>query len=118
MPKDAMVESIDYAIELVITFFAWWVQNLKIFLLWNDEAATEFLIYDHKQLEKAVVSGRVDIVMQYLQESDININARDDFGLTLLMKACYHGAVEVEELLLAWGADINAQDEFGFTALD
>lgn len=118
MPQDIILGSIHYIVQLLIANFSWWVKNLKIFLLWNDESATESLIYDFKQLEKAVISGRADIVMQYLQEFDININDKDDFGLTLLMKSCYHGSVEVEELLLAWGADILVKDEYGFTAFD
>jgi ankyrin repeat protein len=43
----------------------------------------------------------------------VDVNARDDFGLTPLHAAAQEGHMEVAELLIAKGADVNAKDGIG-----
>ena len=49
--------------------------------------------------------------------SGIDVNARDEYGNTLLHFAAFHGQIELVKLLLATGADINAVDKSSSTVL-
>ncbi|MCD6311650.1 MAG: ankyrin repeat domain-containing protein, partial [Elusimicrobia bacterium] len=55
------------------------------------------------------------IVREIKKKADVN--KRDWFGRTPLMKAVRFNAVESAELLIANGAEINAKDKNGWTAL-
>ncbi|XP_072555614.1 KN motif and ankyrin repeat domain-containing protein 3 [Paramormyrops kingsleyae] len=56
------------------------------------------------------------VVKKLLGQGDVNAKA-SQAGQTALMLAVSHGRREMAELLLACGADVNAQDEEGSTAL-
>ena len=47
-----------------------------------------------------------------------NVNAKDDYGWTVLMWAASYGCVEVAEVLLKYGADVNAKKNDGWTAFN
>lgn len=49
--------------------------------------------------------------------SGADINARDENGLTALMRTVQHNATETAALLIKAGADVNARDRYGETAL-
>jgi len=69
-------------------------------------------------IHKAAEDGNIEAVKQYLTAgADLNLK-KDLFGSTPLHSAALKGRKEVAELLIAKGADVNAKDEFGFTALD
>lgn len=56
--------------------------------------------------------------LQMLIEHGMNVNeARADMNHSLLIEAVFRGCDEAVELLLKSGADINAQDPYGYTAL-
>lgn len=68
----------------------------------------------------AVLSRNIEVVEQYLQQSDIlsNLNAEDN-GRTVLMYAAERGLVDMVELLvLQGGADPNYISSYRKTALD
>ncbi|MBR0279272.1 MAG: ankyrin repeat domain-containing protein [Synergistaceae bacterium] len=46
-----------------------------------------------------------------------NVNAKDNYGRTVLMWAAINGHTETAELLLKHGADVNAENNYGRTAL-
>jgi ankyrin repeat protein len=46
-----------------------------------------------------------------------NVNVTDDYSWTPLMRACRRGYLEVVNLLLDKGADLEAKDQYGATAL-
>ena len=58
---------------------------------------------DLNQLENALANGA-------------DINAANNFGLTPLMMAAYHGRAEMVKALVERGADVNAVDNGGLTA--
>ncbi len=49
--------------------------------------------------------------------ADINARSNEQYNETVLMIAAYWNEIEIVELLLSKGADINAMDESGWTAL-
>jgi ankyrin repeat protein len=74
------------------------------------------------KLSNAVISGDIETVRLLLDEgadvNAININGtRAMFGTTALMWSAYQGHTEIVKLLLAKGADKDAKDRYGWTAL-
>jgi len=72
---------------------------------------------DRKKLRESVTSGNVDQVRQLLADG-MSVDHVDDDGMTPLQHAAYKGNVELCEVLLAHGADVNySAHENGYTAL-
>ena len=69
------------------------------------------------ELFKAVEENDLNIVERCLQQVTY-VNARDAYGRTALVEACFkiHVHDEIVERLLAEGADVNIQDDQGRTA--
>ena len=67
----------------------------------------------------AAAGGHKDIVVWLLQEytADIDLEARCDLGNTALTWAARYGHARIVESLLHAGAEANAQDKEGWTAL-
>ena len=57
-----------------------------------------------QEVEEAIMNGA-------------NVNAKDDNGKTVLMRAAMKGYTETARILLKHGADVNAKDNMGWTAL-
>ncbi len=66
-------------------------------------------------IEAAVIGDLVKV--RLLLDKGVDINHRDEMGITALMFAVEKGHAEVVTLLLNAGADIHHQDEKGITAL-
>jgi hypothetical protein len=72
------------------------------------------------QLSRAVLKGDCDAVVAALDmegEESIDVNACDEYGNTLLILAAQAGSASTLDVLLRRGADINAQNWRGQTAL-
>jgi len=69
-----------------------------------------------KRLHRAVKDNDVKSVMRCLDDGE-DVNIRDRDGETPLLQACANGHREIAEILLSHGADINARNNFGKTAL-
>ena len=71
-----------------------------------------------RALEEAAYSNKADIV-RLLLEKGANAKGfgRQTYHMTILMRAAQYGYVKVVESLLAFGADVNATDDMGETAL-
>jgi ankyrin repeat protein len=50
-------------------------------------------------------------------ENGADINAKEDDGMSALLKASCEGHVDIVKMLLEKGADVNAKDRFGRTSL-
>ena len=70
---------------------------------------------DQKLIDAAVV-GDVAKVKKLIAEG-ADVNAKDNFGQTVLMWAACRGHIEIAKLLIESGADVNAKDSTGDTAL-
>lgn len=72
-----------------------------------------------KELVAALRARELDRAVR-LFEAGADVNAKDEFGVTLLMQASIapgHGSVDVVKKLISAGADVNAKDDKGWTAL-
>lgn len=68
------------------------------------------------KLLTASSSGNTEDVEAYIfMGADVNI--RDEYGKTPLIKAIEHGHIATVKMLLANSADINVKDDNGWTAL-
>lgn len=68
-----------------------------------------------RELWRVAESGDVDELSDLLARADIN--ARNEHGMTALMRASYHGHVKLVRALLDHGADPNVVRNDNFTAL-
>jgi hypothetical protein len=68
-----------------------------------------------RELWRIAESGAVDELEDVLPQADIN--ARNEHGMTALMRAAYHGRVQMVRVLLEHGADPNLSRNDNFTAL-
>ena len=64
----------------------------------------------------ATAEGNIEAVIQHLANG-VDVNVKNDFGFTPLLKAAQFGRREVAELLIAKGADVSVKDKFGRTPL-
>jgi ankyrin repeat protein len=62
-------------------------------------------------------NNRYDALKQLAANGDLPVEVRDAKGNTLLLVACQNGLKRLVKLLLRHGADINAQNNAGNTAL-
>ena len=68
-----------------------------------------------RELWRIAESGHVDELESVLPHAEIN--ARNEHGVTALMRAAYHGRGEMVRVLLEHGADPNLTRNDNFTAL-
>ncbi len=68
-----------------------------------------------RELWRIAETGEIDELEAVLSRADIN--ARNEHGMTALMRAAYHGRVETVRMLLEHGADPNITRNDNFTAL-
>jgi hypothetical protein len=68
-----------------------------------------------RELWRVVESGELDELADVLQQADVN--ARNEHGMTALMRAAYHGRIQMVRVLLEHGADPNLTRNDNFTAL-
>ena len=68
-----------------------------------------------RELWRIAESGETDELEAVLARADINV--RNEHGMTALMRAAYHGRVQMVRVLLEHGADPNVARNDNFTAL-
>src|SRR5690349_12080216 len=88
-----------------------------VLLLWIGLVSTAFLSAGEPdvRLFQAVRSGDAGLLKQILTKA--NLESRDKRGATLLMHSAAFGNLATLKLLLDRGADVNARNDFGATAL-
>ena len=65
----------------------------------------------------AAWSGNIKVVKQHLA-AGTDVDAKNEWEATALLKAAREGHKEISELLINNGADLNAKNEVGKTPLD
>jgi hypothetical protein len=70
-----------------------------------------------RELWRVAESGEIDELEDLNLLAQANINARNEHGMTALMRAANHGRVEMVRVLLEHGADPNITRNDNFTAL-
>lgn len=70
-----------------------------------------------ESLFAACAGGDLQRATQCIQNGAI-VNQRNSFGSTPLHMAAFYNYPEITQLLIRWGADVNARDYSGFTPLD
>ncbi len=78
------------------------------------EDAESFMV---KEFQDAAQAGDADKVKRLLRDKPELVDARDEYGLTLLQWAALGRHKDAAELLLDKGADVNARGNNGSTAL-
>src|SRR5438105_10245956 len=63
------------------------------------------------ELIEASKRGDIEQVTRLLEQGEIDINAKDEHGRTSLHLASWKGYLGISKLLLAFGANIEAQDD-------
>jgi ankyrin repeat protein len=69
------------------------------------------------EIHKAVIKGNLNRVVALLKDHPDLLESKDNLGRTPLNEAVCHNQLEIAELLLANGADVNARDGYGHTPL-
>jgi len=64
-----------------------------------------------------IVTGNIDAIKKLLNDADLDIESRDDYGTTLHYATKENQIELVKILIKEYGADINAQDKFNLTPL-
>ncbi|CAE7382391.1 unnamed protein product, partial [Symbiodinium sp. CCMP2456] len=68
-------------------------------------------------LHVAARFGQVDVLLQVLEAEDVDVNARNDRGMTALCFAAHEGRAEAIRLLMERAANPNIADDHGVTPL-
>ena len=61
--------------------------------------------------------GGHKLLVELLLDNGANVDERDKFGMTPLMRAAQHGRTDVVNFLLDNDADVNAINNYGWNAL-
>ena len=73
---------------------------------------------DPKPLICAIRNRDINRVRQILETQPLNVNDRDEKGITAMHEAAICGQCETIKLLIRYNAQINKEDNEGFTSVD
>jgi len=82
----------------------------------NDTQSEQLSKNLGNKLMDAVMAGDLGRFKSLLSQGT-DVNARDEYGRTVLMGAAAFNEVDMVKMLIESGADVNAVDKYGYTAL-
>jgi ankyrin repeat protein len=68
-------------------------------------------------LLEAAAGGHADVIRVLLEQPGIDVNYRDLRGMTPVLQAAFNGQYDALRVLIESGGEVNAQSEYGVTAL-
>jgi ankyrin repeat and MYND domain-containing protein 2 len=74
--------------------------------------------YGYEEFSRCITIGNIEKIQLMIAYQSVDINATDDSGYTLLMKAVRFGRLAIVKILLQHGANINCVNQAGLTALE
>jgi uncharacterized protein len=85
------------------------VSLLALGFYFGNTEITDYILSqrDPKDIFEAAISGRVDLVDQYLNENPLDLNSTSPDGFSPLGFSCYFGREHVARFLLQKGAKVN-----------
>ncbi|KAJ8664712.1 hypothetical protein QAD02_006374 [Eretmocerus hayati] len=89
------------------------LKSLRLAIEWG----LDFSLYKKFPLHKAVRSSQVEILRLLLSQKSLELNQKDDQGQSALCYAVQCGNLEMVELLINAGVDVNFVDDQASTAL-
>jgi hypothetical protein len=109
----------------VLTLFYWAARSFRVDLL--EVFFPDFLVFPnlrstllrereyYSYLEKVIIGGYVDVIAFFLQKG-MNVNIVSPYdGKPILSTACCRSKIDIIDLLLIHGADVNMEDKYGYT---
>ena len=90
---------------------------LEIAIERNSNESSQFLQDPSITPMDLLELGYTEAVRKIIKEKDLDLDKLYDDGTTLLQTAAYYGLVEIVEVLLSNGADVNKYDKNGHTAI-
>jgi len=101
------------------------IKNRLCYLIKNNDYRGQFENLSSQELNNKLISlmsndnSQQVIFPEFIElmHADIDVNAKDSYGNTALIFACYAGHTYIVKLLLEKSADIDIQDKYGNTAL-
>ena len=90
------------------------IEKIRIYLR-NYGNNINFIVNNSNPFVQEVNVNNLELVEFFLKETQIKIDAKDGSGNTALFKACDKGHIEIANLLINNGADVNFQNKEGTT---
>jgi serine/threonine protein kinase/ankyrin repeat protein len=76
------------------------------------------MLNTQRELAVAISEGRLEVVRYLVTECSADVNIKDNYGWTALLRAASDGHVDVVRYLVTeCSADVNIKDNYGWTAL-
>jgi ankyrin repeat protein len=69
------------------------------------------------RLLEAAIKGHTETIRTLLESKETDVNACDSEGMTALHFASKNGHIKIVKRLLANGAEVNAENNYGFTPI-
>ena len=72
------------------------------------------------RLIEAIKNNNLDLAKELIEKHEVNkidLNAKDVYGETALIRACRYAYIEIAQMLIDFGANLNIQNRYGDTAL-